>query len=50
MDRDSAGETPSALCPPQEAGLTSNYIYCRELALPDIPPAPQVPVSQATTI
>ncbi len=24
MDRDSTGDTPSALCPPQEAGLTSN--------------------------
>jgi len=24
MDRDSTGETPSALCPPQEAGFTLN--------------------------
>ena len=26
MDRDSTGETPSALCPPQEAGFTLNLM------------------------
>ncbi len=26
MDRDSTGETPSALCPPQEAGFTLNLL------------------------
>jgi hypothetical protein len=36
MDRDSTGETPSALYPPQEAGLTSNILLT--LAY-DLPPA-----------
>ena len=36
MDRNSTGETPSALCPPQEAGFTLNLkITNREKLLGD---------------